>query len=203
MKMENRSFSIFALDFQFHSPRSRTMNSIIFVLLLVVVLAIAVVTAVAAQKAKTVTGSYRARQLMSENELEFFGRLTKAVPEYFVFPQVAMSAILRANSTDRKTAHRDFLRIAQQRVDYLVCKADGSIVAVIELDDKTHQAARDKVRDERLQQAGLRTLRFESRNKPAVHVLRTALVPPSPPDGMVPHAAGANAIDTAAPRPRR
>jgi len=183
--------------------RTHTMNSTIFAILLVAVLALAVVVALAAQKAKAVAGSYRARELMSENELEFFGRLTRAVPEYFVFPQVAMSAILRANSTDKKTAHRDFLRIAQQRVDYLVCKADGNIIAVVELDDKTHQAAKDKIRDERLQQAGLRTLRFESRNKPAVDVLRAALIPPSPPDGIVPHLAGANAIDTAAPPPRR
>lgn len=179
------------------------MNSTITVILLVAVLGLAVVVAVAAGKAKAVTGSYRARKLMSENELEFFGRLTQAVPEYFVFPQVAMSAILRANSTDKKTAHRDFLRIAQQRVDYLVCKTDGNIVAVVELDDKTHQAAKDKVRDERLRQAGLRTVRFESRNKPAVDVLRAVLIPPSLPDGMAPHAAGANATGAAGPPPGR
>ena len=180
-----------------------TMNSTIVISLLVTVLALAVVVAVATRKANTVTGSYRARKLMSENELEFFGRLTKAVPEYFVFPQVAMSAILQANSTDRKTAYRDFLRIAQQRVDYLVCKTDGNIVAVVELDDKTHKAAKDKGRDERLRQAGLRTLRFESRSKPAVDVLRAALIPPSLPEGTAPHAAGANATDTAGPPPRR
>ncbi|WP_166793484.1 DUF2726 domain-containing protein [Pseudoduganella plicata] len=184
--------------------RTHPMNSTTFAVLLVAILALAVVVAAAAQKAKTAPGSYRARKLMSENELEFFGRLTKAVPEYFIFPQVAMAAILQAKSTDRKIAHRDFLRIAQQRVDYLVCKADGTFVAVVELDDKTHQAARDKVRDERLQQAGIRTLRFESRNKPAVDVLRSALISPAPADAMVAHAAGVkNAMDTAAPPSRR
>ncbi len=154
------------------------MNSSMTVLVILLVVAMAVATLAALKTAKRHEATYRARQPMTDNELEFFGRLVKAVPEHFIFPQVAMSAILQTTETDRKKAYGDHLRIAQQRVDYLVCRADGSIVAVVELDDKTHQAAKDKVRDERLHQAGIRTLRFESRRKPAVPALRDALIPP-------------------------
>ncbi len=156
------------------------MNSSITVLVIFLVVAMAVATLAALKAAKRHEATYRARPLMTDNELEFFGRLVKAVPEHFIFPQVAMSAILQTTETDRKKAYGDHLRIAQQRVDYLVCKADGSIVAVVELDDKTHRVAKDKVRDARLQQAGIRTLRFESRRKPAVPALRDALIPPPP-----------------------
>ena len=129
-------------------------------------------------KSNKETGSYRARKLMTDNELEFFGRLVKAVPEHYIFPQVALSAILQAAGGDKKAVYKDFLRIAQQRVDYLVCRADGSIVMVVELDDKTHNAGKDGIRDARLQQAGIVTLRFDSRNKPTIDALRMALVPP-------------------------
>ncbi len=156
------------------------MNSSITVLVILLVVAMAVATVTALKAAKRHEPTYRARPPMTDNELEFFGRLVQAVPEFFIFPQVAMSAILQAADTDRKKAYGDFLRIAQQRVDYLVCKADGSVVAVVELDDKSHKAVKDKVRDERLQQAGIRTLRFESRKKPAVPALRDALIPPPP-----------------------
>ena len=156
------------------------MNSSLAVLFIVLAVAIAVAALLAAKASKGRVARYRARPPMTDNELEFFGRLVKAVPEHFIFPQVAMSAILQTTETDRKKAHGDHLRIAQQRVDYLVCRADGSIVAVVELDDKSHKAAKDKLRDERLQGAGIRTLRFESRKKPAVPALRDALVPPPP-----------------------
>jgi hypothetical protein len=58
---------------------------------------------------------------MTANELEFFGRLVTALPGHYVFPQVAMSALIEAASSDKNKAHGDRLRIAQQRADYVVC----------------------------------------------------------------------------------
>ena len=122
-------------------------------------------------------GKYQRRNLMTENEREFFGRLLTALPEHLIFPQVAMTAIIEASSTDRDRAYRDRLRIAQQRVDYLVCSHRGDIVVVIELDDKTHVPEKDHVRDKRLLQAGIRTIRFQSRNKPTHALIRAAVLP--------------------------
>ena len=119
------------------------------------------------------SGAYRARSIMTANELEFFGRLVTALPGHYVFPQVAMSALIEAANSDKKMAHSDRLRVAQQRADYVVCTAGGEVVAVIELDDRTHVQAKDQLRDLRLEQAGIRTVRFQSRNKPtpaAIHV---------------------------------
>jgi hypothetical protein len=127
------------------------------------------------------TGNYKRRELMTENELEFFGRLVAALPGHYIFPQVAMSALLEASSGDKKQAHADRLRVAQQRVDYVVCNKRCEVVAVVELDDKTHARARDKVRDGRLEQAGIRTVRFQSRQKPAADVIRTAILPTAAP----------------------
>lgn len=147
------------------------------VLLMLVTLA-AVIGAVLANGAEKTgrTGAYRRRKLMTDNEQEFFGRLLAALPDHYVFPQVAMSALIEAASADKNTAHNDRLKITQQRSDYVVCTRNCEVVAVIELDDRTHSAAKDALRDSRLEQAGIRTVRFQSRNKPAVAALRIAIL---------------------------
>ena len=133
------------------------------------------------------TGKYRRKDLMSANEKEFFGRLLSALPGHFVFPQVAMSAILEASATNANVKHQDRLRIAQQRIDYLICNSACHTVAVIELDDRTHNKKKDDIRDSRLAQAEIPTIRFESRQKPSIQDIaaaiaevekRTALVSP-------------------------
>ncbi|OON59387.1 hypothetical protein B0920_23680 [Massilia sp. KIM] len=130
--------------------------------------------------ARSDTGSYRGRKLMTENEREFFWRLRRALPGYHVFPQVAMTALLEPASRNRRQAHADRLRIAQQRIDYVVCDPNCEVVAVIELDDRTHSAARDLRRDARLEQGGVRSIRFQSRHKPTVEAIRAAVLPAEP-----------------------
>lgn len=147
--------------------------AIVFALL--VVLALALIWPLL--KRPRQAGTYKARQLMTENEAEFFGRLVVALPDHYIFPQVAMSALIEAASKDKKTAHGDRLRIAQQRADFVVCDRSCNVIAVIELDDRTHSPSKDRVRDARLQQAGLRSVRFRSTSKPSVGALRAAVLP--------------------------
>jgi hypothetical protein len=127
------------------------------------------------RRRKIKLGIYQGKDLLTDNELEFFGRLVQALPQYYIFPQVAMSALLEAASRDEARRNTDRLRIAQQRIDYVVCDRRCNVVAVVELDDRTHSREKDQVRDERLEQAGIRTLRFESRAKPSLQAIRAAL----------------------------
>ena len=60
-------------------------------------------------------------------------------------------------------------RISQKTVDFVVCeKGSLEIVAVIELDDKTHAGKEDKdaFRDSIVEAAGLPTFRWKSKAKP-------------------------------------
>ena len=120
--------------------------------------------------------AYQSRALMTENEAKFFGRLIVALPDCYVFPQVAMSALIQAATTDKKRAYSDHLRIAQQRVDYVVCDRGCQIIAVVELDDRTHSHKKDAVRDGRLLQAGIRTVRFQSKSKPTAEGIRATVL---------------------------
>lgn len=152
-------------------------------ILIVLAVAAAVLAWLASTKAgkHDRNGTYKRRELMTDNELDFFGRLVVALPDHYIFPQVAMSALLEASSGDKKQAHDDRLRIAQQRVDYVVCNKRCEVVAVVELDDRTHSRAKDKVRDGRLEQAAIRTVRFQSRQKPAPDAIRAAILPAAQP----------------------
>ena len=152
------------------------MNITLLILILLVLAASLALALLKNSKGKVRTGTYRQRKLMTDNEAEFFGRLVVALPDHYIFPQVAMSALLDTASSDKRTAHGDRLRIAQQRVDYVVCTRSCEVVAVVELDDKTHSRAKDQLRDARLEQGRIRTVRFQSRSKPAVATIRTMIL---------------------------
>ncbi len=152
---------------------------VVLVVLIVALTAIAIWQALIKSAARG--EAYKSRRLMTENESEFFGRLIVALPDHYIFPQVALPALIEAAARDKKRAYADYLRIAQQRVDYVVCDRSCQVVAVVELDDKTHSRKKDEVRDARLQQAVIRTVRFQSKSKPTVELLRATVLPASAP----------------------
>lgn len=124
------------------------------------------------------------KAVMTDNEKEFYARLKGALPEFEVIPQVAMSALLDVSLPEM---HRDYWKMrkefSQKTVDYVVClKGSMAVVVVVELDDRTHDAKQDKdaARDAMLAQAGIPTLRWDSRAKPAaaeIHAKVSALAP--------------------------
>lgn len=136
---------------------------------------------------------YKAKILLTENEKEFFLRLKRALPGHHIFPQVAMGSILDPN-VDRRD--RRYLQIrgtfSQKIIDFLICDGETfKIIAVVELDDRTHNAERDEKRDAMLKVAGYRVIRWHSKKKPTEDQIRTqveglnqktsAVKPQSPP----------------------
>jgi very-short-patch-repair endonuclease len=127
---------------------------------------------------------FRARALLTANELEFLQRLEMAAPEYRFHAQVAMGALLDP-AIERKGNAHDYMRMralfSQKIIDYVAQRRDtGQIVAIIELDDRRHDAGKDARRDAMLQQAGYRTVRFQSNRKPDRAEIMAALTDPAP-----------------------
>ena len=53
--------------------------------------------------------------------------------------------------------------------DFIICEPRTlRVLAIIELDDRTHDTKRDRERDAITQAAGIRTFRYSSREKPSV-----------------------------------
>ena len=125
---------------------------------------------------KPSAAQYKPRLLMTNNELEFFHRIRRAALDGYVFPQVAMSGLIEPVSAGNEPYQTSFRRISQKRVDYVVFDVTMKLLAVIELDDRTHDSNKDAVRDAQFMSAGIPTLRYESKNKPTESKIQADLV---------------------------
>ena len=157
-------------------------------LLPLIVLGVALPVVVVAAMAKGASGKnaddFKAKPLLTSNELEFLGRLEAAAPELRMLAQVSMGALMDPNvsSSKRKAYMAQRSRISQKVVDFVAMeRSAGRVIALIELDDRTHVASKDAARDAMTASAGYRTLRFTSRAKPDAAQIRAALYPPPPP----------------------
>lgn len=129
---------------------------------------------------QTAAVAFKQKALLTPNEFEFLNRLESAAPELRFCPQVAMGALLEpaAHRSDRKSYYRMRGMFSQKIVDFVALRRDnGMLVAIIELDDRTHSPSKDAKRDEMLQSAGYRVVRWQSKAKPDGIAIRASLLP--------------------------
>jgi hypothetical protein len=109
------------------------------------------------------------KPLMTDNEKAFFGRLQRALPGHLVFPQVSFAAFLTDDgelARQKRWAVR--ARFDRKIADFVVCaRGTLEIIALVELDDRTHSATADRQRDEITKAVGYQTIRFQSKQKPS------------------------------------
>ena len=149
------------------------------------VIAVAVVVLGLVAKSKSGGGAarrFKAKAFMTPNELEFLSRLEAAVPELRFHCQVAMGALLDPQTPKREDA-RAYMSargmFSQKIVDFVAQhRSTGEVVAVIELDDRTHNSAKDESRDAMLRQANYKVVRWQSKEKPDDRAIREALLVP-------------------------
>lgn len=116
--------------------------------------------------------SFKPRPLLTDNEREFHRRIRAALPDFDVWPQVAMLALIEPKSRQGSYPwKRAFSLISNRRVDWVIAR-QGNPVLVIELDDRTHNAKRDKKRDQILSSCQIHVLRYKSHQKPSVDEIR-------------------------------
>lgn len=134
-----------------------------------VALAVGLVVFLAPQKKRKSTFSANAKKPLTKNEQPMYFRLIESFPELIVLAQVSFSALMSSTATasrnkyDRKTA------------DFVLCTKSFDVVAVIELDDASHngRAKEDNDRDALLTGVGYRVLRFKK--TPDVAALHAAV----------------------------
>jgi hypothetical protein len=129
---------------------------------------------------------YRYEQFrpLGEQEQVLFWRLVEALPECVVLAHVPFARFMRPPEAGEKLAIRHYrtmyARIAQKKVDFLVCLRDFTVVATVDLDDVSQKARRDPMRDELLKSAGIVPLRVFSEAIPSVEALREMFTAPRP-----------------------
>ncbi|MFD1122022.1 DUF2726 domain-containing protein [Methylophilus flavus] len=134
--------------------------------------------------ARTPTGSKRkdeawpfyAKQLLSQPEQILFHRLVKALPEHIILAQVQVSQVLGVHKGFNFYEWNN--RINRLSYDFVVCKKDGTVLAVIELDDKSHDSAErieaDKRKDRATVAAGIEMIRWHVKSMPDGDVIKDA-----------------------------
>lgn len=114
---------------------------------------------------------------MSRPEQILYFRLVKVLPEQIVLAQVQLSRILGV-----KKGHSFkywYNRINRMSADFVVCNKDSRIVAVIELDDSSHEREDRKIadakKDKALSSAGIPIIRWQAAAMPDEEVIKSVL----------------------------
>ena len=119
-----------------------------------------------------------AKAPLSRPEQVLYWRLRDACPGHVVLAQVAIAQLLEVENVLNRQAV--FNRYRQLVADFVVCTSSFDVLAVIELDDRSHTTPGRADADERksgaLGAAGIPLLRFHVRNLPTTGELRSLLV---------------------------
>jgi len=116
-----------------------------------------------------------AKNLLTERERSLYQSLLSLYPDHKVFVQVALSQLIDVpqNHPDRQSIRN---RFSQLVADFVLCRTDLSVIAVIELNDPSHQRADRQFADARknkaLADAGIRLVRIPSGPLPSADLLR-------------------------------
>lgn len=115
--------------------------------------------------------------LMTDSEVLFFKKLQMALPEYHLFGQVQLSRMIEPVPEVESERQFWFNRVCRQSVDFVLVSEDlQTVLAVIELDDWTHQSKirqkQDAKKDKALASAGIPIIRFHAEKMPTSQMIR-------------------------------
>lgn len=92
---------------------------------------------------------YRKKNIMTPPEMEVYAKLLEILPDYMIFPQVQASRVLATPEND----YYWFNFISRLSYDFVICRTDGTPLAAIELDDRSHLQAKRQEADQRKNRA--------------------------------------------------
>jgi Protein of unknown function (DUF2726) len=116
-----------------------------------------------------------ARDLLSRREKKLYQTLVAVFPDHRLLVQVALSQLI---NIDRNHPQSESIRARYKQLvaDFVLCRSDLSVVAVIELDDRTHAWPKRKAADARknkaLADARIRLVRIPAGRLPSPDTLR-------------------------------
>lgn len=128
-----------------------------FVIILAIVLVVSTVINPKSSSSKSPL-TLSKKQLLTNREQQMFSVLSSALPECVVLAQVSFSALVTAEGWQSRN------RFNRKVADFVLCSKQMSVIAVIELDDRSHigRELLDRERDAMLKQAGYTTIRYHS-----------------------------------------
>lgn len=143
------------------------LTTLVFVLVAVVLIAL-IIAIVIAKRRRTSAGELKiewpfyAKHVLSKPEQVLYHRLVTALPEYIVLAQVQASRVLGVKKGFNFNEWNN--RINRLSYDFVICAKDSTVLAVVELDDKSHEttsrAEADEKKNKATSAAGIRLIRW-------------------------------------------
>ena len=120
---------------------------------------------------------FYAKKPLTQPEQILYHRLVTAMPECIVLAQVQLSRVLGVKKGFSFNEWNN--RINRMSLDFVVCLKDSTVVAAVELDDKTHEKASrveaDAKKEKALSAAGVSLIRWQVSALPDEATIRQAL----------------------------
>lgn len=126
---------------------------------------------------------FYAKKPLTNPEQVLYFRLTKALPEHIVLAQAQLSRFLGVKKGNNYQSWLN--RVNRMSADFVICNMDSSVLAVIELDDSSHNAASRQVadakKDKALSAAEIKIHRWNVKAIPDDATIKIALLGNAPP----------------------
>ncbi len=108
------------------------------------------------------------KRLLTQPEQVLYHRLVKSLPNHIVLAQVQVSRILGVKKGFRFNEWNN--RINRMSYDFVICDKASTVIAAIELDDKSHESEHridsDAKKSKATMDAGLRLVRWQVKSLP-------------------------------------
>jgi len=121
---------------------------------------------------------YHAKKPLSGPEQILYHRLVAALPQCIVLAQVQLSQVLAVNKGCNCSVWNN--RINCMSLDFIVCLKDSTVIAAVELDDKSNQkkirVKADAKKVKALSAAGIELIRWHVSALPDEKTIRKAFV---------------------------
>lgn len=164
-------------------PAYIPVKTILFVLFLLVLLVVALAIAKKLGLLTAASSSkwpFYVKKPLTQPEQILYHRLVSALPEHIVLAQVQVSRVLGVRKGSKFNEWNN--RINRLSYDFVVCGKDSTVIAGVELDDKSHQTTArvgtDEKKNKASADAGLKLVRWNVRALPDIEEFRMAFAPP-------------------------
>lgn len=144
---------------------------------------------------REVAPRYKKKAVLTGDEIDFFHRLQRALPECLVCPKLAASALIEPMGIG-KARQAALERIAGKKVGYAVFDAQMQLLAVVELRHRERLTRRDVAWDRYFSKAGITIVRFNVKHLPSEVTIRSGIYSrPGPQPGNATSWTGAAEVD--------
>ncbi|MGK2231204.1 MAG: hypothetical protein ACI92O_000362 [Colwellia sp.] len=157
-----------------------TIAKVVIVLGLILIVLSKILTKQSGSKEATYT---QRGALFTVAERSFYGVLEQSISqEYKIFGKVRVADVLKPTSKMNKSDWQSaFNKISAKHFDYVLCQKDTlNVVAVVELDDKSHNSKRAISRDAFLEEAcdgaNLKLIRFKAQKGYQIDSVRKLII---------------------------